>query len=143
MEDAAKALARGKFAVALTGAEIGAESGVPTFRGPSGLWERYKPEELATPEAFARNPELVWRWCRWRQEVIYAARPSPGHAALAELEALGGSQGCRDAECRRATPEGWLQEGFGATRQHIARPMYALRPRRVSRVARRGGAAPL
>lgn len=89
MEDAAKALARGKFAVALTGAEIGAESGVPTFRGPSGLWERYKPEELATPEAFARNPELVWRWCRWRQEVIYAARPSPGHAALAELEALG------------------------------------------------------
>ncbi|MBP1449520.1 MAG: hypothetical protein JZD41_05875 [Thermoproteus sp.] len=72
MEDAAKALARGKFAIALTGAGISAESG----GGPSGLWERYKPEELATPGAFARNPELVRRWCRWRQEVICAARPS-------------------------------------------------------------------
>ncbi|MEZ0249165.1 MAG: NAD-dependent protein deacetylase [Thermoproteus sp.] len=89
MEDLARALARSRRAVALTGAGISAESGIPTFRGPGGLWERYKPEELATPEAFARDPALVWRWYKWRQELIYRASPNPAHYALAELERLG------------------------------------------------------
>lgn len=72
--------------VALTGAGISAESGVPTFRGAGGLWRNYSPEELATPEAFARNPRLVWEWYDWRRSVIHRAQPNAGHRALAELE---------------------------------------------------------
>ncbi|ABL87969.1 Silent information regulator protein Sir2 [Pyrobaculum islandicum DSM 4184] len=86
---AAELVHKSAFCIAFTGAGISAESGVPTFRGAGGLWERYKPEELATPEAFERNPELVWRWYRWRQELVYNAKPNPGHLALAELENLG------------------------------------------------------
>ncbi|MEM3962566.1 NAD-dependent protein deacetylase [Pyrobaculum sp.] len=85
----ANVLAASRHCIVFTGAGISAESGVPTFRGLGGLWERYRPEELATPEAFARDPELVWRWYKWRQEVVYNARPNPGHMAIAELEALG------------------------------------------------------
>jgi len=70
----------------LTGAGISAESGVPTFRGQNGLWRDYKPEELATPEAFARDPKLVWEWYNWRRELIAKARPNAGHKALVELE---------------------------------------------------------
>jgi len=71
---------------ALTGAGISAESGVPTFRGPGGLWEQYRAEDLATPEAFARDPLLVWRWYDWRRTRIAGAAPNAGHMALAELE---------------------------------------------------------
>jgi NAD-dependent deacetylase len=71
----------------LTGAGISAESGVPTFReAQTGLWARYNPEELATPEAFQRNPRLVWEWYAWRQERVRQAEPNPGHLALVELE---------------------------------------------------------
>jgi NAD-dependent deacetylase len=70
----------------LTGAGISAESGVPTFRGQNGLWREYKPEELATPEAFTRDPKLVWEWYNWRRELIAKARPNAGHKALVELE---------------------------------------------------------
>ena len=70
----------------LTGAGISAESGIPTFRGQNGLWREYKPEELATPEAFARDPKLVWEWYNWRRELIGKARPNNGHKALVELE---------------------------------------------------------
>jgi len=70
----------------LTGAGISAESGIPTFRGPGGLWREYRPEDLATPEAFAREPKLVWEWYDWRRQRIAAARPNPGHEALAKLE---------------------------------------------------------
>jgi NAD-dependent deacetylase len=72
--------------VVLTGAGFSAESGIPVFRGPGGLWEGHRPEELATPEAFARDPEKVWRWYAWRRERVDAARPHAGHAALAEWE---------------------------------------------------------
>lgn len=72
--------------VALTGAGISAESGVPTFRGPDGLWGRYRPEELATPEAFARDPVRVWEWYAWRREVIARAQPNLAHRTLAEME---------------------------------------------------------
>ncbi len=71
---------------ALTGAGISVESGVPTFRGAGGLWKQYRPEDLATPEAFARDPRLVWEWYDWRRGLIAQAQPNPGHAALAELE---------------------------------------------------------
>jgi NAD-dependent deacetylase len=71
----------------LTGAGVSAESGVPTFReAQTGLWARYKPEELATPEAFQRNPRLVWEWYAWRQKRVRQAEPNPGHLALADLE---------------------------------------------------------
>lgn len=70
----------------LTGAGISAESGVPTFRdAQSGLWARYRPEDLATPEAFAQNPKLVWDWYTWRRGLVAAAQPNPGHRALVEL----------------------------------------------------------
>lgn len=75
--------------VALTGAGVSAESGVPVFRGPGGLWERYRPEDLATPEAFARDPVLVWRWYKWRLSMVLKAKPNPAHLALAELEKMG------------------------------------------------------
>lgn len=70
----------------LTGAGISAESGIPTFRGQGGLWKNYRPEELATPEAFHRDPGLVWEWYEMRREICQKASPNPGHIALAELE---------------------------------------------------------
>ena len=73
--------------VALTGAGISAESGVPTFRdAQTGLWAKYKAEELATPEAFLENPRLVWEWYEWRRQLTRQAEPNPGHRALVELE---------------------------------------------------------
>lgn len=73
--------------VALTGAGISAESGVPTFRqAQTGLWSQYDPTELATSEAFNRNPQLVWEWYSWRRELISRAKPNPGHFALVEFE---------------------------------------------------------
>lgn len=72
----------------LTGAGISQESGVPTFRGDGGLWKRYRPEDLATPEAFARNPLLVWEWYAWRRELIHRAQPNAAHLALVRLETM-------------------------------------------------------
>ena len=70
----------------LTGAGISAESGIPTFRGANGLWEKYRIEELATPEAFDRDPALVWRFYSWRRRVAKWCHPNAGHIALAEAE---------------------------------------------------------
>jgi len=70
----------------LTGAGVSAESGVPTFRGPGGLWRQYRPEDLATEEAFARDPSLVWEWYAWRRETIAPLRPNDAHRAIAVLE---------------------------------------------------------
>ena len=77
--------------VVLTGAGVSAESGVPTFRGAGGLWKSHRPEELATPEAFARDPRLVWEWYGWRRALVTGCAPNPAHVALARL-ALGGRQ---------------------------------------------------
>jgi NAD-dependent deacetylase len=73
--------------MALTGAGISAESGLPTFREKqTGLWARYRPEDLATPQAFARDPALVWRWYAWRRSLVAAAEPNAGHIALVAIE---------------------------------------------------------
>lgn len=71
----------------LTGAGISAESGVPTFRdAQTGLWANYRPEDLATPGAFRRNPKLVWEWYASRRTRLAQVEPNAGHRALAELE---------------------------------------------------------
>ncbi|GAB1471085.1 NAD-dependent deacylase [Chloroflexota bacterium] len=73
--------------VVLTGAGVSQESGLQTFRdAQTGLWAQYKPEDLASPEAFARDPKLVWDWYAWRRESVKGARPNPGHYALVEME---------------------------------------------------------
>ena len=72
--------------VVLTGAGVSAESGVPTFRGAGGLWRTYRAEDLATPEAFRRDPRLVWEWYAWRREVVAACRPNAAHHAIAQME---------------------------------------------------------
>ena len=79
-------VARARRIVALTGAGISAESGVPTFRGAGGLWRTFRAEDLATPGAFERDPKLVWEWYDWRRGIIAGAAPNAGHAALARLE---------------------------------------------------------
>ena len=79
----------GRVAV-LTGAGISAESGVPTFRGKDGLWRQYKAETLATPEAFERDPKLVWEWYDWRRGLIAPVEPNAGHRVIAGWESLFG-----------------------------------------------------
>jgi NAD-dependent deacetylase len=78
-------LARAQRVAALTGAGISAESGVPTFRDADGLWQRFRPEELANVNAFLSNPELVQSWYRHRREVLQNVLPNPGHDALAQF----------------------------------------------------------
>ncbi|MFN8472980.1 MAG: NAD-dependent deacylase [Anaerolineae bacterium] len=72
--------------VVLTGAGVSAESGVPTFRGAGGLWRTYRAEDLATPQAFARDPRLVWEWYDWRRQTVAACAPNAAHRTLAEME---------------------------------------------------------
>jgi NAD-dependent deacetylase len=82
-------LAQARRVAVLTGAGISAESGIPTFRDAlTGLWANYDPQELATPEGFARNPKLVWEWYAERRKRIAGVAPNPGHVALAALEKL-------------------------------------------------------
>ncbi|HTP03128.1 MAG TPA: NAD-dependent deacylase [Anaerolineales bacterium] len=72
---------------ALTGAGVSQESGLRTFRDPqTGLWAKHRPEDLASPEAFRRDPKLVWDWYAWRREALKSVRPNPGHYALVEME---------------------------------------------------------
>jgi len=79
-------LAGARAVTVLTGAGISADSGVPTFRGADGLWRNHRAKDLATPEAFARNPRLVWEWYNWRRELIATKIPNAAHHALVELE---------------------------------------------------------
>ncbi len=81
-------LARAERVAVLTGAGISAESGVPTFRDPGGLWQQFRPEELANVRAFLRNPALVQGWYAHRRAVVEDVQPNPGHAALAALEEM-------------------------------------------------------
>ena len=86
--EAVALLARARRVVALTGAGVSSESGLPTFRGPGGMWKRRRPEELATPEAFLADPRLVWSWYRHRALAALAAEPNAAHRALADFEKL-------------------------------------------------------
>lgn len=80
------ALRDARHVCVLTGAGVSAESGVPTFReAQDGLWAKYRAEDLATPEAFLADPVLIWRWYRWRRELVADAEPNPGHRAIAAL----------------------------------------------------------
>ena len=85
---AVEILARADRVAALTGAGVSAESGVPTFRGQDGLWRQYRAETLATPEAFERDPKLVWEWYDWRRSLIAPVEPNPGHQVLAGWQDL-------------------------------------------------------
>lgn len=80
------ALRKAQRVTALTGAGVSQESGLRTFRDPQdGLWAQYRPEDLATPQAFQRNPKLVWDWYAWRREKVAQAKPNPAHYALVDL----------------------------------------------------------
>src|SRR5271167_3741732 len=75
-----------KSIAVLTGAGVSAESGIPTFRSNGGFWQQYRFEDLATPEAFHRDPKFVWTWYEERRRAIAQTKPNAGHRALAELE---------------------------------------------------------
>lgn len=86
-KELARKLKEAKRVTVLTGAGISAESGIPTFRdAQTGLWAKYRPEDLATPQAFVKNPRLVWEWYAWRRQLCAQSAPNPGHVALVSLE---------------------------------------------------------
>jgi len=85
-EELINRLKEAKKVAVLTGAGISAESGVPTFRGKEGLWSKFRPEELATVDAFLDNPKLVWEWYQYRRDIVDQVEPNPGHYALVEME---------------------------------------------------------
>lgn len=85
-DEAIQRLRGAKRLAILTGAGVSAESGVPTFRGKDGLWKNHQPQQLATPQAFEKDPELVWDWYHWRRKVVLEVLPNPAHYAIAELE---------------------------------------------------------
>jgi len=87
--DLIDALLSAQKVTVLTGAGVSAESGILTFRDvQTGVWSKYRPEDLATPEAFLRDPKLVWEWYEWRRGVVSKREPNPGHFALAKIEEL-------------------------------------------------------
>lgn len=92
LEALAARIAGARRLTILTGAGVSAASGVPTFRGPNGLWRQHRPEDLATAQAFTRDPALVWEWYAWRRATIAACRPNPAHEVIA---AWSRRPGCR------------------------------------------------
>jgi NAD-dependent deacetylase len=86
--EAAQKIAAAKSIVFFTGAGISAESGVPTFRGKGGIWNKLKPEELANFDAFMRNPDMVWEWYQYRRSIVQKTEPNAGHYAIVEFEKL-------------------------------------------------------
>lgn len=87
--DLLDALRNARHIAAFTGAGVSAESGIPTFRdAQTGLWSKYRAEDLATPEAFRRDPATVWKWYAWRRDLMRALKPNAGHLAIAALERL-------------------------------------------------------
>jgi len=108
VRELASRIARARRLTIMTGAGVSAASGVPTFRGPQGLWREYRAEDLATPEAFARDPQVVWEWYAWRREQIAACQPNPAHEAIASLAKRPGAavitQNVDDLHVRAGTP---------------------------------------
>jgi NAD-dependent deacetylase len=123
----------------VTGAGVSAASGIPTFRSAGGLWKSHRPEQLATPEAFDRDPRLVWEWYAWRRDLVAKARPNRAHEVLAawsrrypsfrlvtqNVDGLHERAGTRNvtrfhgslfslacrARCAGSAPEGWEHDG--------------------------------
>ena len=91
MDGVVRALAGARSVFVLTGAGMSAESGLPTFRGGDGYWQRHRVEELASQEGFSRDPQVVWRWYNERIAAYRNAEPNPGHRALTKLEELVGT----------------------------------------------------
>ncbi len=89
IEEAVEMMRSSDYIVVLSGAGISKESHIPTFRGEDGLWRNYDPIELATPQAFEKNPRLVWEWYSWRQDLIGNCSPNPAHSILASWEEVG------------------------------------------------------
>jgi NAD-dependent deacetylase len=87
-EELLEQLKKAKIVSVLTGAGISAESGVHTFRDPGGIWEKFRPEQLANFEAFMADPGMVWNWYQHRREIMRNVKPNPGHIALAEMESM-------------------------------------------------------
>ena len=83
IEELAQRLARARAITVLTGAGVSAASGIPTFRGAGGLWKKFRAEDLATPEAFERDPATVWEWYEMRRATIAEARPNAAHEVIA------------------------------------------------------------
>lgn len=96
----------------LCGAGLSAASGVPTFRGPQGLWKEHRPEELATPQAFARDPALVWEWYAWRRRKVRQAAPNAAHHALSRL-------------CGAASEAGIITQNVDGLQQRAGLPDHA------------------
>lgn len=88
MEQLVERIKQARSVLVLTGSGISAESGLPTFRGVGGLWRTHRVEELASPEGFARDPQLVWTWYNERNAAHRKAQPNAGHYAIAELETI-------------------------------------------------------
>ncbi|XP_040611831.1 NAD-dependent protein deacylase sirtuin-5, mitochondrial isoform X1 [Mesocricetus auratus] len=95
MADFRKCFASAKHIAIISGAGVSAESGVPTFRGAGGYWRKWQAQDLATPQAFARNPSQVWEFYHYRREVMRSKEPNPGHLAIAQCEARLRDQGRR------------------------------------------------
>ena len=79
-------LRKARSLVFFTGAGISAESGIPTFRGENGIWNKLKPEELANFDAFMRNPQMLWEWYNHRKKVIHESKPNAAHLSIAEFQ---------------------------------------------------------
>ncbi|WP_127504259.1 SIR2 family NAD-dependent protein deacylase [Actinoplanes solisilvae] len=105
MREAADLIARAERLVVFTGAGMSAESGVPTFRDAlTGLWARFDAQTLATPEAYDRDPALVWGWYEWRRELVERVSPNAGHEAVAALPATVITQNVDDLHERAGSP---------------------------------------
>jgi NAD-dependent deacetylase len=118
LDTARDLIASASRTIVLTGAGISAESGVPTFRGDGGLWKSYRAEDLATPEAFRRDPRLVWEWYGWRREVVRSCAPNDAHYALARFadrrpNVLIATQNVDGLHRQAGTPEDALVELHG------------------------------
>jgi NAD-dependent deacetylase len=143
--------ARPRNVVVFTGAGVSADSGIPTFRGPGGLWRDFRPEELATPEAFRRDPKLVWEWYEWRRDLIRNAKPNAAHEAIACLpdavvvtqnvdnlheEEIGGADRA-DGACDRVRRQGLTEpDDVGAKQRTAAARRWDMREGLVAYVGR-------
>ena len=118
VDRAAKLLGAKQHICILTGAGISAESGIPTFRDKqTGLWENYGAEDLATPEAFTRDPKLVWSWYQWRRQVVADKKPNPAHEALAQWQYYSQSTGQHLTLITQNVDD--LHEQTGSTATHL------------------------